>query len=78
MLIVEYVYLYYYIFKNYGVFEYCKLLMDYLFFINKLWLIMSIKMFNLLLSKFKFIIEDFDKINLNFVILGFNIYNFNK
>lgn len=78
LLIVEHAYLHYYIFKNYGVFEYCKSLTDHSLFTNKLRSTMSTKTSNLLLSKFKFTIEDFDKINSNSVTSGFNIYNFNK
>ncbi|AGA16291.1 odv-ec27 protein [Thysanoplusia orichalcea nucleopolyhedrovirus] len=78
LLTVEHAYLHYYIFKNYGVFEYCKSLTDHSLFTNKLRSTMSTKTSNLLLSKFKFTIEDFDKINSNSVTSGFNIYNFNK
>lgn len=78
LLIMEHAYLHYYIFKNYGVFEYSKSLVDHSLFINKLRSTMNTKTFNLLLSKFKFTIEDFDKINSNSIVSGFNILNFNK
>ncbi|USC25978.1 odv-ec27 [Palpita vitrealis nucleopolyhedrovirus] len=78
LLVVEHAYLHYYIFKNYGVYEYCKSLTDHSLFTNKLRSTMNTKTSNLLLSKFKFTIEDFDKINSNAVLSGFNIYNFNK
>ncbi|ANF29662.1 ORF_14 [Catopsilia pomona nucleopolyhedrovirus] len=78
LLIMEHAYLHYYIFKNYGVMEYSKSLVDHSLFSNKLRSTLNTKTFNLLLSKFKFTIEDFDRINSNSVVSGFNILNFNK
>ncbi|AKN80954.1 ODV-E27 [Lonomia obliqua multiple nucleopolyhedrovirus] len=75
LLIMEHAYLHYYIFKNYGIYEYGKSLVDHSMFINKLRSTMNTKTFNLLLSKFKFSVEDFDKINSNSVLSGFNIFN---
>ncbi|AAK85690.1 ODV-E27 [Epiphyas postvittana nucleopolyhedrovirus] len=77
LLIVEHAYLHYFIFKNYGVVEYSKSLLDHSLFVNKLRSSMSTKAFNLLLSKFRFTIEDFDKIN-NGNGSRFTVYNFNK
>ncbi|AWD33679.1 occlusion-derived virus envelope/capsid protein E27 [Samia cynthia nucleopolyhedrovirus] len=77
LLIVEHAYLHYYIYKNYGMVEYSKSLLDHSLFANKLRSSMSTKATNLLLSKFQFAIEEFDKIS------GgggskFSVYNFNK
>ncbi|AOT85483.1 odv-ec27 [Cyclophragma undans nucleopolyhedrovirus] len=76
LLIMEHAYLHYYIFKNYGVFEYSQSLVDHSLFTNKLRSSLNTKTFNLLLSKFKFTIEDFDKINSNSIVSGFNIFKF--
>jgi hypothetical protein len=78
LLIVEHAYLHYHIFKNYGLYEYGASLKDHSVFTNKLRSSMNEKISNLLLSKFKFTIEDFDKINSTSVVGGFNILNFNK
>jgi Baculovirus occlusion-derived virus envelope protein EC27 len=78
LLIVEHAYLHYHIFKNYGLYEYGESLRDHSTFTNKLRSSMNEKISNLLLSKFKFTIEDFDKINSSSVVSGFNILNFNK
>ena len=78
LLITEHAYLHYYIFKNYGAYDYGKSLVDHSLFMNKLRSTMDTKSFNLLLSQFKFTVEDFDKINTNSVVSGFNILNFNK
>ncbi|AJD09178.1 occlusion-derived virus envelope/capsid protein [Condylorrhiza vestigialis mutiple nucleopolyhedrovirus] len=77
LLIVEHAYLHYYIYKNYGVVEYSKSLLDHSLFVNKLRSSMSTKAFNLLLSKFRFGIEEFDKIS-GSVGSKFAVYNFNK
>ena len=77
LLIVEHAYLHYYIYKNYGVVEYSKSLLDHSLFVNKLRSSMSTKAFNLLLSKFRFGIEEFDKIS-GSAGSKFAVYNFNK
>ncbi|ALR71553.1 occlusion-derived virus envelope/capsid protein [Anticarsia gemmatalis multiple nucleopolyhedrovirus] len=77
LLIVEHAYLHYYIYKNYGVVEYSKSLLDHLLFVNKLRSSMSTKAFNLLLSKFRFGIEEFDKIS-GSAGSKFAVYNFTK
>ncbi|AAQ91685.1 occlusion-derived virus envelope/capsid protein [Choristoneura fumiferana DEF multiple nucleopolyhedrovirus] len=77
LLIVEHAYLHYYIYKNYGVVEYSKSLLTISLFVNKLRSSMSTKAFNLLLSKFRFGIEEFDKIS-GSVGSKFAVYNFNK
>nr|ALR70452.1 occlusion-derived virus envelope/capsid protein [Anticarsia gemmatalis multiple nucleopolyhedrovirus]ALR71709.1 occlusion-derived virus envelope/capsid protein [Anticarsia gemmatalis multiple nucleopolyhedrovirus] len=77
LLIVEHAYLHYYIYKNYGVVEYSKSLLDHSLFVNKLRSSMSTKAFNLLLSKFRFGIEEFDKIS-GSAGSKFAVYNFTK
>lgn len=77
LLIVEHAYLHYFIFKNYGPVEYSKSLLDHSLFVNKLRSSMSLKAHNLLLSKFRFAIEEFDKIG-GGSVSKFNVYNFNK
>ncbi|QBC75996.1 ODV-E27 [Neophasia sp. alphabaculovirus] len=77
LLIVEHAYLHYFIYKNYGVVEYSKSLLDHSLFVNKLRSSMSTKAFNLLLSKFRFGIEEFDKISSS-AGSKFAVYNFNK
>jgi hypothetical protein len=77
LLIVEHAYLHYFIYKNYGMVEYSKSLLDHSLFANKLRSSMSTKAFNLLLSKFRFGIEEFDKIN-GAAGSKFAVYNFSK
>jgi hypothetical protein len=78
LLIAEHAYLHYYIFKNYGSFDYAKSLLDHSLFMNKLRSTMDTRSRNLLLSQFQFTIEDFDKINTNSIVAGFNILPINK
>ncbi|AGR57050.1 ODV-E27 [Choristoneura rosaceana nucleopolyhedrovirus] len=78
LLIVEHAYLHYYIFKNYGAVEYSKSLLDHSLFVNKLRSSMNAKAYNLLLSKFRFAIEEFDKISGGGAGSKFTVYNFNK
>lgn len=77
LLVVEHAYLHYFIFKNYGAVEYSKSLLDHSLFVNKLRSSMSAKAYNLLLSKFRFSIEEFDKIS-GSAGSKFTVYNFNK
>ncbi|QDL57012.1 ODV-EC27 [Dione juno nucleopolyhedrovirus] len=80
LLVVEHAYLHYFIFKNYGAVEYSKSLLDHSLFVNKLRSSMNAKAYNLLLSKFRFGIEEFDKISGSSGGSGskFTVYNFNK
>ncbi|AVA31111.1 odv-ec27 [Oxyplax ochracea nucleopolyhedrovirus] len=78
LLIMEHAYLHYHIFTHYDAFEYSKSLVDHSLFSNKLRSTAETKMCNLLLSKFNFSIEDYNKINQNSLVTGFNILNFNK
>lgn len=75
LLIVEHAYLHYFIFKNYGAVDYSKSLLDHSLFVNKLRSSMSAKTHNLLLSKFRFAIEEFDKIG-GGAGSKFTVYNF--
>lgn len=77
LLIVEHAYLHYYIFKNYGALEYSKSLMDHSLFVNKLRSSTNAKMHNLLLSKFRFTVEESDKTSSG-TTSKFTVYNFNK
>lgn len=63
LFIHEHAYLHYYILKNYGVVDYSRSLSDHTLFSNKSRPTLNMKFSNLLLSKFKFSIEDYDSIN---------------
>lgn len=77
LLVVEHAYLHYFIFKNYGAVEYSKSLLDHSLFVNKLRSSMSAKTYNLLLSKFRFSVEECDRIG-GGAGAKFSVYNFSK
>ncbi|QHB21670.1 ODV-ec27 [Artaxa digramma nucleopolyhedrovirus] len=65
LFIVEHAYCHYCILKNYGIYSYIRSMVDHTMFSNKYKPTNSVALENLLLSKFRFTVEEFDKINVN-------------
>jgi hypothetical protein len=61
LFIMEHAYGHYSILKNYGIFNYSQSLLDHTIFSNKCKPTLSSNYSNMLLSKFKFRLEDTDK-----------------
>ncbi|AIU41259.1 odv-ec27 [Sucra jujuba nucleopolyhedrovirus] len=77
LMVVEHAYCHYYIFKNFGPVNYAQSLLDHKTFVTKCRVSATMTFENLLMSKFKFTIEDSDTYKSNssksFGILNYNI-----
>nr|WRQ96570.1 odv-ec27 [Mamestra configurata nucleopolyhedrovirus A] len=74
LFIIEHAYGHYAILKNYGIFNYSESLLDHTIFANKCKPTLNSNYSNMLLSKFKFRVEDTDK-NSNKTNIGILSYN---
>nr|QGX02410.1 odv-ec27 [Mamestra configurata nucleopolyhedrovirus A] len=74
LFIIEHAYGHYSILKNYGIFNYSESLLDHTIFANKCKPTLNSNYSNMLLSKFKFRVEDTDK-NSNKTNIGILSYN---
>jgi hypothetical protein len=75
LFIMEHAYGHYSILKNYGIFNYSESLLDHTLFANKCKPTLNSNYSNMLLSKFKFRVEDGDKNSSNKNTLGILSYN---